>query len=67
MPNGNTLIAESKKGRVFEITKDGEKAWEWLNPFFNEKKRAVVYRMTRYDKNYFDGLVFNYGRVLGEE
>jgi hypothetical protein len=32
LPNGNTLITEAYKGRVFEITKDGEIVWEFYNP-----------------------------------
>ena len=49
LPNGNTLITESDKGRVFEITPDGEVVWEFYNPELNEreKKRAPIYRMTR--------------------
>ena len=32
--NGNTLICEGLKGRVFEITTDGEVVWEYLSPFY---------------------------------
>jgi len=32
LPNGNTLIAESDSGRVFEITKEGELVWEFFSP-----------------------------------
>jgi hypothetical protein len=32
LPNGNTLICESEKGHVFEVTEDGEVVWTWLNP-----------------------------------
>jgi len=31
-PNGNTLITESDYGRAFEVTRDGEKVWEYINP-----------------------------------
>jgi len=34
LPNGNTLICEGMKGRVFEVTTDGEIVWEYLNPFY---------------------------------
>lgn len=34
LPNGNTLIAESSFGRIFEVTKEGEIVWEYVNPFF---------------------------------
>jgi hypothetical protein len=32
LPNGNTLIVESKNGRAFEVTPDGETVWEWVSP-----------------------------------
>jgi uncharacterized protein (UPF0248 family) len=34
LPNGNTLITESSFGRVFEVTKEQEIVWEYVNPFF---------------------------------
>ena len=48
-PNGNTLITESDKGRVFEITREGKVVWEFYNPNINmeSKKRETIYRMTR--------------------
>ncbi len=49
LPNGNTLITESNKGRVFEVTRDGEIVWEFFNWEVDpeKKKRAVIYRMMR--------------------
>jgi len=49
LPNGNTLITESDRGRVFEITHSGEVVWEFYNPDIraDEKKRAPIYRMLR--------------------
>lgn len=57
LPNGNTLIAESAKGHVFEVTRDGTIVWEFYNPEISEvtnkktgkkeKKRATIYRMLR--------------------
>jgi len=35
LPNGNTLICEGMKGRIFEITMDGETVWEYLSPFYS--------------------------------
>ncbi|MDH7506842.1 MAG: arylsulfotransferase family protein [Candidatus Thermoplasmatota archaeon] len=32
LPNGNTLIAEATKGRVFEVTSDNEIVWEYFLP-----------------------------------
>ena len=49
LPNGNTLITESDRGRVFEISRSGKILWEFLNPDVDEekKRRAVIYRMIR--------------------
>ncbi|MFH1408767.1 MAG: arylsulfotransferase family protein, partial [Nanoarchaeota archaeon] len=48
LPNGNTLITESDKGHVFEITPQGEIVWEFWNPSLNENnEREVIYRMMR--------------------
>jgi hypothetical protein len=49
LPNGNTLICESDRGRAFEITREGEIVWEWWNPEFKNQGRAQVYRMIRID------------------
>lgn len=55
-PNGNTLICEGNKGRIFEITTAGEIVWEYVtaynqfgpvtqgeNPFGNATFRAYRY------------------------
>jgi hypothetical protein len=49
LPNGNTLITDSNKGHVFEITNEGEIVWEFYNPDVDEdnNKRAAIYRMSR--------------------
>jgi hypothetical protein len=49
LPNGNTLITESDKSRVFEVAPNGEVVWEFYNPYIdlNKKRRAVIYRMAR--------------------
>ena len=48
LQNGNTLITETSKGRVFEITKDGEIVWEFNNPDKQGNgKKGTIYRMTR--------------------
>ena len=33
LPNGNTLITETDNGRAFEVTKDNEIVWEYINPY----------------------------------
>ena len=47
LPNGNTLMCEGDKGRAFEVTKDGEIVWEWVNPETVKGRRTQVYRMMR--------------------
>lgn len=49
LPNGNTLITETDKGHVFEITRGGQIVWEFYNPYVDmrRKKRAIIYRMPR--------------------
>ncbi len=60
LPNGNTLVAESDAGRIFELTPDKEIVWEYLNPFLDQTADSPelhtaagsqglhVYRATRY-------------------
>jgi len=33
LPNGNTLICEATKGRIFEVTVEGQIVWEYFSPF----------------------------------
>ncbi len=51
LPNGNVLITESVKGRVFEVTRAGETVWEFYNPDLDNPyvptARAPIYRMAR--------------------
>ncbi len=39
LDNGNTLICEGMRGRMFEVTPDGEIVWEFVNPFFAYDER----------------------------
>jgi Arylsulfotransferase (ASST) len=51
LPNGNTLINEASFGRFFEVTRDGEIVWEYVNPFFGGPAHAqtnTVFRALRY-------------------
>ena len=38
LPNGNTLICEGPKGRVFEVTTEGEVVWDFVNPVGGENR-----------------------------
>jgi uncharacterized protein (UPF0248 family) len=58
LPNGNTLIAESSYGRIFEVTKEGDVVWEYVNPFFGTplfggrkgSKSNHIFRAYRYSE-----------------
>ncbi|MBF0122118.1 MAG: hypothetical protein HQL21_01760 [Candidatus Omnitrophica bacterium] len=67
LPNGNTLINESNKGRAFEVMDSGEVVWEWYADFRtqgqNKGKRRVVGRIERLPYNFFEGVEFNYGVI----
>lgn len=49
LSNGNTHIADSDNGRLFEVTRDGEIVWEFKNPDLTDSgKRQPLYRSMRY-------------------
>ena len=57
MPNGNFLISETSAGRAFEVTKDKEIVWEYLNPHRggeNQDLIAVVFEVIRYPESYVE-------------
>ena len=50
LSNGNTLITESRDGRVFEVTPDNMIVWEFFNPQrsgINNNLIATIFEMTR--------------------
>ena len=48
LPNGNTLITEGMFGRMFQVTPEGDIAWEYINPHYHEDtENAVVNRVFR--------------------
>ncbi len=48
LPNGNTLIGESNRGRGFEVTPEGDVVWEYRTPHRNEKNQPAALRIERY-------------------
>jgi uncharacterized protein (UPF0248 family) len=56
LANGNTLLTESSFGRFFEVTKQGQIVWEYVNPFFGRPffggppgcEGNLVFRALRY-------------------
>lgn len=58
LPNGNTLMAESDKGRAIEVTPEGEIVWEFLCPHESSPNhRAAIVRMKRYPRSLVDRLL----------
>ena len=54
LPNGNTLVCEGDFGRLFEVTRDGELVWEFVNPYFGEGPNGPnnrVFRAYRYSED----------------
>ena len=55
LANGDTLICSGTEGRFFEVTPDGEKVWEYTNPYGktlpNGEYVKDVFRAERYPLN----------------
>jgi len=64
LSNGNTLIADSDNGRLFEVTKEGELVWEFLNTDKTQKgNRMALYRTVPYSKELVESLLDKFGRT----
>ncbi len=42
LPNGNTFIDEGQSGRLFQVTRDGDIVWEYVNPYPRHDKDAAT-------------------------
>lgn len=56
LANGNTLICECTKGRIFEVTRAGDLVWEYHVPFYYRHAifgtNNMVFRAYRYDADH---------------
>ncbi|MGI9589847.1 MAG: arylsulfotransferase family protein [Myxococcota bacterium] len=55
LPNGNTLITETSKGRAFEVTPEKEIVWEFLSPHRAGEQGeliATLYEMIRLPEDF---------------
>ena len=57
LPNGNTHICEGAFGRMFEVTREGDVVWEYINPFQCPDLRTgdptnMVFRSHRYNADH---------------
>ena len=58
LPNGNTLLAESDRGRAIEVTPEGDVVWEFLCPYeLDTGTRPAIVRMVHYDPAFVDPLL----------
>ena len=60
LPNGNTLIASSGQGQIFEVTRLGEVVWRYHNPHFDPSKKTKTrgtLRAERYVPAFIDPLL----------
>jgi hypothetical protein len=50
--SGSVLVCEGSSGRLFEVTRDHDVVWEWINPFKNHRRNGdlsvTIYRAHRY-------------------
>ncbi|MDQ7825237.1 MAG: arylsulfotransferase family protein [Candidatus Eremiobacteraeota bacterium] len=60
--NGNMLITESTRGRVFEVTRKGSVVWDFFNPEMDGTKRSAIFRMTRLSPSLSGSLMEKLGR-----
>ena len=61
LENGNTVICESERGRVFEVTREGEIVWEFWNPEIVDGSRKRIYRFARLSPAQVDPLLAKRG------
>jgi len=61
LANGNTLICEATRGRIFEVKKDGTIVWEYIDQHFDKTGQLdyenLVYRAYRIEKSWINGPV----------
>jgi len=83
LPNGNTLICESAKGRIFEVTAEKEIVWEFMSPFYYPWEGMgltnLIFKAHRYGYEYegfggkaldpdrFEWLLREKGKPIAEE
>ena len=58
LANGNLLVTESTRGRVFELTREGDVVWELWNPDRTPEGdvRKQIYRLIRLDPEAWEAL-----------
>ena len=56
LDSGNILVCEGTSGRLFEVARNHQVVWEFINPFLNNNKRGEptvsIYRAHRYSPDH---------------
>ena len=56
LPNGSVLVCEGTAGRVFEVMRNGQEVWEFINPFISQRpdgrSNCWLFRAYRYGLDY---------------
>ena len=54
--SGSVLVCEGSSGRLFEVTREQDVVWEWINPFVNFRRNGDIavgiYRAHRYSADH---------------
>ena len=61
LPGGNVLVANSNSGEAFEVTRDGEIVWGFLNPQVEAKGRRAAIRIKRYPTDLVERILAEHG------
>lgn len=62
LPNGNTLLAESDRGRAIEVTPAGEPVWKFVCPHkLADGQRAAIVRMKRFSHELVEPIMNQFG------
>lgn len=52
LPNGNTFIDEGQSGRLFQVTREGDIVWEYVNPYARAGKDPLTGKPTTNNQLY---------------
>ncbi len=66
LPNGNTLICEGWRNRIFEITAEGEVVWDFISEFNKINGQGNIYEAFRYSEEYVRPLLEARKKMLGK-
>jgi len=57
LPNGNVLVGDTCSGEAFEVTRDKQLVWRFLNPRDEVRGGRATLRIARYAREYVDAIL----------